>query len=232
MSDQNTGQPPTDPTSTPGQNGPMSEGASPQQGYPPPPPAAPTPPGQQQEAGPAHPGQEYPRPPYPGQEEAGQPPAAEGYAQQGYPQQDAGYPGPPPAYGQVQPYAYGPGQLGPVGKIRSTGVAILLMIVTLGIYSWYWYFKTHEEMKRHTGQGIGGGIALILAIFVSIVMPYLNSSEVGQLYERAGREKPVSGATGLWYFPGMLIIVGPIIWFVKTNGALNRYWESMGATKD
>jgi hypothetical protein len=109
-------------------------------------------------------------------------------------------------------------------------MCILLFIVTLGFYSWYWYYKTHDEMKRHTGQGIGGAIALILAIFVGIVMPYINSAEVGDLYERTGREKPVSGLTGLWYFPGMLIIVGPIIWFVKSNGALNRYWESMGVT--
>ncbi len=35
--------------------------------------------------------------------------------------------------------------------------------------------------------------------------------------------------TGLWYFPGSLILVGPIIWFVKTNNALNDYWRSVGA---
>ena len=39
----------------------------------------------------------------------------------------------------------------------------------------------------------------------------------------------MSGLTGLWYFPGMLILIGPIVWFVKTNGALNNYWRSMGA---
>ncbi len=72
-------------------------------------------------------------------------------------------------------------------------------------------------------------VALILAIFVSIVMPYLTSAEVGGLYKRRGQKEPVSGVTGLWYFPGMFILVGPIIWFVKTNGALNDYWKSLGA---
>jgi hypothetical protein len=141
-------------------------------------------------------------------------------------------PAPPPPQ-HMQPYSGGdlPDRPpGPPGEIRSTGICILLFFVTLGFYSWYWYFKVHEEMKRHTGQGIGGGIALILAIFVSIVMPYISSSEVGSMYERQGQSKPVSGATGLWYFPGMFIIVGPIIWFVKTNGALNDYWASKGAT--
>ena len=51
----------------------------------------------------------------------------------------------------------------------------------------------------------------------------------GNLYERRGQAKPVSAMTGLWVFPGIFIIVGPFVWFVKTNGALNDYWRSVGA---
>lgn len=118
----------------------------------------------------------------------------------------------------------------PIGKVRTTGVCILLAIVTFGIYSWVWYYATSDEMKRHSGQGIGGPLALVLAIFVGIASPFLSSSEVGGLYTRAGKEAPVSGLTGLWYFPGIFILIGPIVWFVKTNGALNDYWKSQGAT--
>ncbi len=118
----------------------------------------------------------------------------------------------------------------PIGKIRSTGTCFLLMIVTLGIYWLVWYFKTHDEMKRHTGNGIGGGIAVLLAIFVGIVMPFLNSNEVGHLYERRGEKPPVSALTGLWaLLLGWFFLVGIIVWFVKTNGALNAYWRSLGA---
>jgi hypothetical protein len=116
--------------------------------------------------------------------------------------------------------------LGAVGTIRSTGTCILLTIVTLGIYTWFWYFKTHDEMKQHSGTGLGGAVALILAIFVGIVMPFLTSHEVGGLYERRGQATPVSAATGLWI---LLPLVGSIVWFVKTNGALNDYWRSVGA---
>jgi hypothetical protein len=129
---------------------------------------------------------------------------------------------------------YGPGQLAPtplqpsLGKIRSTGLCILLAIVTLGFYSLYWYFSVHDEMKRHSRNGLGGGIALLLAFFVGFVMPYITSSEVGQLYEARGQRRPVSGATGLWYFPGAFILVGPLVWFIKTNGAINAYWRSCG----
>jgi quinol-cytochrome oxidoreductase complex cytochrome b subunit len=120
---------------------------------------------------------------------------------------------------------------GPLGKIRGTGMCVLLTIVTLGFYTWYWYYKTHDEMKQHTGNGIGGPIALIITIFVSIVMPFLNSNEVGGLYERKGLKKPVSAATGLWFLLlGWFFLIGAIVWFVKTNGALNEYWKSQGAT--
>lgn len=106
---------------------------------------------------------------------------------------------------------------------------MLLFVVTFGIYGLYWNYVVHDEMRRHKGQGLGGGLALVLSFFNTIVMPYLTSQEVGEMYERRGQHRPVSGATGLWYFPGCLLLVGPLVWFVKTNGALNDYWRSVGA---
>ena len=93
----------------------------------------------------------------------------------GYGQPPQGY-AQPQGYGQMQPY----GGHGPIGKVRCTGICILLFIVTLGIYGWYCYYKTHEEMKQHSGDGLGGGVALILAIFVGIVLPYTMGNEVGK----------------------------------------------------
>ena len=122
----------------------------------------------------------------------------------------------------------GPGT-GPIGKVRSTGVCILLSIVTLGVYTWVWYYQTHEEMKRHTGEGIGGALGLVIAFFAGIVSAFLSPAEVGRLYERRGLRPPVSAVTGLWAVLGVFILVGPIVWFVKTNGALNAYWRSLGA---
>jgi hypothetical protein len=137
---------------------------------------------------------------------------------------------PSPAYGvPAVPPSAGLAQA-PVGKIRPTGTCVLLTIVTLGFYTWYWYFATHDEMKRHSGEGIGGGIALILAIFIGIVMPFLSSNEAGRLYERRGHRQPVTAVTGLWaLLLGWFFFVGMIVWFVKTNGALNAYWRSLGA---
>jgi hypothetical protein len=48
------------------------------------------------------------------------------------------------------------GNTGPPGRSRGIGFGILMFIVTLHFYSWYWVFKTQEEIKQHTGEGLGG----------------------------------------------------------------------------
>lgn len=115
---------------------------------------------------------------------------------------------------------------GPLGQRRGVGFVILISLVTLGIYFLYWTYKTFEEMKQHTGDGLGGVIGLVIALVVGIVNSFVIPSEVGAMYKGDGREAPVSGITGLWV---LLPLVGWIIWVVKVQGALNRYWESKGA---
>ncbi len=136
--------------------------------------------------------------------------------------------GPPSGYGAPSTYTPPPAS-GPVGRVRGTGFGILLFVITFGIYGLYWYFVVHEEMKKHSGEGLGGGIALVIAVVVGAASPFLTSHEVGQLYSRRGEQPPVTALTGLWVFPGILLLVLPIVWFVKTNGALNAYWKSLGA---
>ncbi|HEY0125810.1 MAG TPA: DUF4234 domain-containing protein [Blastococcus sp.] len=178
-----------------------------------------------------------PMPPPP--PDAGQPTASAPY---GYvPPPPPGYPPPsypPPGYaGYLPPMPsvpahaqYGPPQ-GPIGQIRPTGMIMLLFFVTLGIWGFVYYFQTHEEMKRHSGEGLGGVLALVIAIVFGLVSPFLLSHEVGQLYARRGQEPPVSALTALWFFPGVFLLVGPFIWFVQTNNALNAYWQSLGQTR-
>ena len=179
---------------------------------PPPPPSQPPDAGQPEESAPY--GYAPPPPGYP-------PP---GYPPQGY----EGYTQPMP--GVPASAQYGPPQ-GPIGQIRPTGMTMLLFFVTLGIWAFVYYYQTHEEMKRHTGEGVGGVIALVICFFVGLVNPFLLSHEVGQMYARRGQEPPVTALPGLWFFPGMFILVGPFVWFIQTNRALNDYWQSLGQTQ-
>jgi hypothetical protein len=43
------------------------------------------------------------------------------------------------------------------------------------------------------------------------------------MYRGDGRVAPMTGWTGLWM---LLPIAGFIVWMIKIQGALNRYWET------
>jgi hypothetical protein len=122
------------------------------------------------------------------------------------------------------------GNTGPLGRPRGIGFGILIFIVTLGLYSLYWVYQTQEEVKRHSGDGIGGVLGLVVWIIISAISAFVIPSEIGKMYEKAGRPAPITGWTGLWLFPGAILVIPAIVWFVKVQGALNDYWESEGAT--
>ena len=113
---------------------------------------------------------------------------------------------------------------GPLGQPRGVGFGILMFIVTIGFYGWYWSFKTHEEIRQHSGEGVGGVIGLVIWILIGFISAFLIPSEVGKLYRKDGQEPPVTGWTGLWLVPGAILIIPAIVWFVKIQRALNRYW--------
>jgi hypothetical protein len=119
-----------------------------------------------------------------------------------------------------------PGNTGPLGQRRGIGFGILLFVVTFGLYGWYWVYKTQEEMRQHTGEGLGGVLGLVVWILIGAVSAFVIPSEVGKMYARDGRQPPITGWTGLWLFPFGILVVPAIVWFVKVQGALNRYWES------
>ena len=117
---------------------------------------------------------------------------------------------------------------GQPGETRSIGKSILLAIVTLGIYAIYWTYKTQDEIKRYSGNGVGGVLGLVIYLVISPVTFFVVPSEVRYMYEDLdGGTSPVRGTTGLWI---LLPLAGPIVWFVKVQGALNSYWQSKGVS--
>lgn len=119
-----------------------------------------------------------------------------------------------------------PGNTGPLGQPRGIGFGILLFVITIGFYGWYWAYKTQEETKQHTGDGLGGVLGLVIWILLSPVSAFVIPSEVGSMYRKDDRASPVSGWTGLWLVPFGIFLIPAIVWFVKVQGGLNRYWES------
>lgn len=110
----------------------------------------------------------------------------------------------------------------PTGKPRPVGLLILLFIVTLGIYSHFWTYVVHEELRAYTRRGMGGLVALLLWFFLAPVVAFTLPYQVEQAYPLSRQRSPVRALTGLWI---LLPLVGGIVWFVKVQRALNRYWH-------
>jgi hypothetical protein len=143
---------------------------------------------------------------------------------QWYPPQQAVTPPPPPSsmHAAPGPLDFAPAT-GPLGKRESIGLQFLLSVVTLGLYGLYWAYKSHDEIKRHTGEGVGGLIGVLLYAFLGVVSLFLLPIEIKNMYERDGRRSPVGAATAFW------ILLFAIPWYVKCQAALNEYWAAKGA---
>ena len=89
-------------------------------------------------------------------------------------------------------------QPGPPGQPRPSGRCFAIGLATIGLGLYVWTYRVHKEMKAHSGQGVGGGIAVVIMLAASLVMPFLTSAEVGGLYKRRGLPEPVRALTGLW----------------------------------
>jgi hypothetical protein len=113
--------------------------------------------------------------------------------------------------------------IGQVGMKRSPVTVILLTIITVGIYGLYWQYTVFKDLKEYSGEGIGGGLALVFAFFIGIVNIFLLPMEIGNLYSREGQEKPTSGLTGFWI---LIPIVGWFIWLVKVQSRMNEFWDA------
>ena len=111
---------------------------------------------------------------------------------------------------------------GPLGQPRGIAFVIIISIITLGIYHLYWTYKTFDEMKQRTGEGLGGVLGLVIGILLSIVNAFVIPSEVGHMYRGDGEDAPLTGWSGLWV---LIPLLGWFIWVVKVQGALNRYWN-------
>jgi hypothetical protein len=142
---------------------------------------------------------------------------------------------PPPPPPPPPPPAPGPGGYSPMGRqvpsdlsgvFYNKGLTILLMIVTIGIWGFFWTYRTNEDLKKYNGDGLGGTLGVVIYLLLNVVLMFTIPNEIKNMYERDGRESPVSAIWGLWF---LLPIIGNIIWYLKVQNALNEFWASKGA---
>ena len=80
-------------------------------------------------------------------------------------------------------------------------------------------------MKRYRGQGLGGGVTLILAIVIFPVVWFTLANEAEMLYREDGQEAPISTLWGLWF---LLPIIGSFVWYLRMQRVLNEFWATHG----
>jgi hypothetical protein len=119
------------------------------------------------------------------------------------------------------------GNSGAVGQLRKPLTVVLLSLVTCGIYYLWWYFRNFDDMKDYSGEGVGGGIGLLLAIFCGIIAIFVLPAEVGNLYEREGKDKPISALAAFW---NLIPLIGTFIYIYKVQGRINDFWGPKGGT--
>ncbi len=112
------------------------------------------------------------------------------------------------------------------GAYYRTGLVIFLTIITLGIWAILWSYRTNEDLKRYNGDGLGGVLAVVICLVISVVLMFTIPNEIEKMYQRDGRQSPISTTWGLWF---LLPIIGNIIWYVKVQRVLNEFWASKGS---
>lgn len=113
-----------------------------------------------------------------------------------------------------------------IGTQRSAGLWIVLTILTLGIAAYVWTYKTHDEMERYSGRGLGGVVGVIIYFLFAPATFFLVPSELRSLYITDGQVPPIDWKWGLWF---LLPIIGGLIWFLKVQRLLNEFWGAKGA---
>jgi len=73
---------------------------------------------------------------------------------------------------------------------------------------------------------LGVVILLVLSYFGHAVLMFTIPNEIKNMYERDGRQSPVSAVWGLWF---LLPLIGNIVWYIKVQQSLNDFWLSKGA---
>jgi hypothetical protein len=123
-----------------------------------------------------------------------------------------------------QPAGVVPDSIG--GVFYGTGLVILLTILTLGIWGIFWTYRTSEDLRKYNGDGLGGVLGVVIYLLLSVVLMFTIPNEIKNMYERDGRQSPITALWGLWF---LLPLIGHIVWYVRVQRALNDFWLNKGA---
>ena len=119
-----------------------------------------------------------------------------------------------------------------IGVRRSGIVVLLLSIVTCGIYMYYWYYQSMEDINRASGEErINSVLWLVLGIFLPIAL-FVALYIIDQNLKRLSDENGVSYKEKfiIWLLLSF-IGVGVIVAMFNVCRAYNNIWDKRQGLK-
>ena len=99
-------------------------------------------------------------------------------------------------------------------KYRNMAMQVILVIVTLGIYTIYWYYVTLDEIHKANGRPGGAGLWTLLSV-IPIARYFADWHHSDEYSEFVDDKYPAIGIFILW------IVFSPAVWFLVQSD-LNR----------
>lgn len=100
-------------------------------------------------------------------------------------------------------------------KYREMGLQILIFILTIGLYTIYWFYQTAEEMKDVTSDKEASPTLWTACLFIPFANLYAYF-KYSELYEKIGSEN-----VNKWILFILWLFFSPAIWFLVQKD-LNR----------
>lgn len=93
-------------------------------------------------------------------------------------------------------------------KHRNMLVQVLLMVITLGIYSIYWFYVTADEMKSLAKDEHASPVLWTILLFVPFASLY-SMYKHGELFEKVSSER-----LNRWILFVLWLVFSPAVWFI------------------
>lgn len=104
-------------------------------------------------------------------------------------------------------------------KYRSMWTQVFLMVITFGIYTFYWYYQTASELKMLAKDEEAAPTLWTILLFLPIANIYA-FYKYSELYEKICSEK-----INKWILFILWICFNPAIWFLAQRD-LNKFAKS------
>ena len=98
--------------------------------------------------------------------------------------------------------------MNPQIKYRSMGKQVLLVIVTLGIYTIYWFYQIGTELKENAKDLAASPALWTVLLFVPFGAIY-SYYKFGELYERWSPDH-----FNKWLLFVLYLVFAPAVWFI------------------